>query len=103
MIEFSLPLEATLSVVIGVVLPLLVGLVSTRTTSARRKAVLLAALAAVAGLGSELLASLRLDEVYDLGVGLLTALSTFLVAVGLHFGLWKPTGTSTAAQDTSLR
>jgi phosphotransferase system glucose/maltose/N-acetylglucosamine-specific IIC component len=63
------------------------------------KAIILAALAAATGLLSELGAALTTGTTYDLGTGILAALAAFLVAVGLHFGIYKPTGVSDAAQS----
>ena len=99
MIEFTLPLPILLALVSGTVLPLLVGLVTTRVTHSGVKATLLAALAAVSGLTAELLASLEAGTSYDLGVGLVTALGVFLVGVGMHTGIYKPTKASEKLQD----
>lgn len=100
MIEFDVPLIPVLQLVLGVVLPVLVGLVTTRATSAGRKGVLLAGLAVVTSLLTELVAALQAGTVYNLGLALLLGLGTFIVAVATHFGLLKPTGVSTAAQQT---
>lgn len=80
---------------VATVLPLLVGLVTKVVTSPTTKALLLAALSAVTGLGSQALAAHSDGVNYDLGQGLLLALTAFLIAVGMHFGLWRPT-TATA-------
>lgn len=87
-----------LSLLVGTVLPLLVGLVTKVTTSPGTKATLLAVLSAASGLLTELLASAQANVSYDLAEGLLTAIATFIVAVGMHYGLWKPTGASAKAQ-----
>jgi small-conductance mechanosensitive channel len=55
----------------GTVLPFLVALVTARLARAGLKAIVLAALAAVAGFANDI--------------------TTFLIAVGMHFGLWRPT------------
>ncbi len=89
---------ALLSFMTATVLPLLVGLVTTRSTSPGVRAVLLAVLASANGLITELLASHAANQPYDLFSGALTALAAFLVAVGMHFGLWRPTGAADAAQ-----
>lgn len=86
-----------LSFVVATVLPLLVGLVTTRVTSPGVRATLLLALSAVTGLLTELLEASTSSDSYDLGQGLLTALTVFVVGVAMHFGLWKPTGASSAA------
>lgn len=97
-IEFSLPPALIIGLVVSTILPLLVGLVTTRVTSSGVKATLLAALAAITGLGTELLASIQAGTAYDLGTGLILAVGAFLTGVGLHFGLYKPTGTSATLQ-----
>lgn len=98
MIEFHLDALQIITFFVAVVAPLLVGLVTTRVTAANVKAWLLAALAAVTGLGSELIQSLTEGTVYDLGQGLIGAVTAFIIGVALHYGLYKPTGTSTALQ-----
>lgn len=97
-IAFTLPPTLIIGALVSTVLPLLVGLVTTSDTNPRLKAILLAALAAVTGLLTELGATWSTGTTYDLGVGLLTALTAFLAAVGLHFGLYKPTGLSAKLQ-----
>lgn len=100
MIAFDVPLIPVLQLVLGVVLPVLVGLVTTRATSAGRKAVLLAALSVVTSLLTELIGALQAGTVYNLGLALVLGLGTFIVAVATHYGLLKPTGVSVAAQET---
>lgn len=102
-ITFDLPLPLIIGLIVSTVLPLLVGLVTKVTTNAGVKAVLLAGLAALTGLGTELLAAINSGTSYDLGTGLLVALGAFLIAVGMHFGIWKPVGASTAAQRVGDR
>jgi hypothetical protein len=99
MITFDIPLFLILQVVAGTLLPLLVGLVTKRETSPGRKAVLLAALSVLTSLLTEIASALQTGVVYNLGTALLASLVTFLVAVGTHYGLWKPTGTAGALQD----
>jgi hypothetical protein len=96
-VTFSVPWPLILGLLVSTVLPLLVGLVTRLNTSPGLRAVILAGLAAVTGLLSELGAAVSAGRPYDLGVGLLAALGAFLVAVGMHFGLFKPTGAADAA------
>ncbi|WP_258063124.1 MULTISPECIES: hypothetical protein [unclassified Pseudoclavibacter] len=84
--------------VLAVVLPLLVGLVTTRVTSSSTKAWLLVGLSLLTALLAEAISAWQAGGIYDIGTGLLLALPTFLIAVGMHYGIWKPTGTSTALQ-----
>jgi len=98
-IAFTLDPALIIGLLVSTVLPLLVGLVTTRVTNGGIKAVLLAGLALVTALLTELGVAVSNGETYDLGRGLLIAIPTFLIAVGMHFGLWKPVGAATAAQS----
>lgn len=98
MFTFSLDPAATVQLLVAFVLPVLVGLVTTKTTSSNAKAWLLAALALLTSLLTELARALSDGVPYDVGVALLAALPTFVVSVASHYGLWKPTGVSNAAQ-----
>jgi hypothetical protein len=99
MLEFDIPdLTLILGLVISIVLPLIVGLITKVTTSASVKAIWLAGLAAVNGVLVEWLAAANAGEVFGIGTALVLALGSFLVAVGLHFGIYKPTGASAAVQ-----
>lgn len=97
-ISFDLSPALIVGLLVATVLPLLVGLVTKTVTNPGIKAGLLAALAAITGLGTELLASIQAGTTYDLGTGIVLALTSFLVAVGIHFGIWKPTGATEAVQ-----
>jgi len=98
-VAFTLDGAATVHLLVAFVLPVLVGLVTTRVTSAGRKAWLLAGLTLVTSLLVELGRVLAAGGVFDVGASLLTALPAFVVSVAGHYGLWKPTGVSGAAQD----
>ena len=87
-----------LGLAISVVLPVLVGLVTTRVVHAGTKAVLLLALTALTGFLVEL-AGPHPDG-YDIGTAVVLTLVSFGTAVLSHFGLWKPTGVSGKAQDS---
>ncbi len=79
-----------LTLLSGTLLPMLVGLVTAQVANSGVKAVILAALSAVAGLTVELISVGGDVAVYDWNSGLANAVTTFLVAVGLHYGLLKP-------------
>lgn len=100
---FTLDPSLIISLLVGTVLPLLVGLVTTRTTNGGTKAILLAGISLVSALLTELGVAISNGTTYDVGTGLLLALPTFLVAVGLHYGLWKPTGASEAVQGVGAK
>ncbi|MFE0206982.1 hypothetical protein [Streptomyces sp. NPDC058985] len=85
-----------LGLAISVVLPVLVGLVTTRVTHAGTKAVLLLALTAANGFLVELA---NAGDDYQVGSALVLWAVSFATGVLAHFGLWKPTGVSGKAQD----
>ncbi|WP_037821889.1 hypothetical protein [Streptomyces sp. NRRL B-24720] len=95
----SLDTAYWLGLAVSVVLPVLVGLVTTRVTNAGTKAVLLLALSTLNGFLVEYAGH---GDGYSVGTAAVLSLVTFGTAVLSHFGLWKPTGVSGKAQD-SLR
>ena len=95
-IEFSL--AQTLGLVLSVLLPLLVGLVTKTVTDSGIKATLLAALAAITGFVTEAFTAVQGDVPFNIVSAGMVALASFLVGVGMHFGLWKPTGVSERLQ-----
>lgn len=88
-----------IGLLISVVLPVLVGLVTTRVTHAGGKAVLLLALSTLNGL---LVEYANPGPGYDLGTAVVLALVSFGAGVLAHFGLWKPAGVSGKAQDSLI-
>jgi hypothetical protein len=98
-VAFTLDPALVIQLVVSTVLPLLVGLVTKTVTRPSVKALLLALLSLITSLLVELGASITAGTTYDLGQGLILALPTFLIAVGLHYGLWKPVGAATKAQE----
>lgn len=86
-----------LGLALSLVLPVLVGLVTTRVTHAGTKAVLLLGLSALNGLLVEMS---QAGTGFDVGDAAVNALVSFGIGVLTHFGLWKPTGVSGRAQDT---
>jgi len=88
-----------LGLCVSVVLPVLVGLVTTRVTHPGTKAVLLLALSTANGFLVELA---NPGPGWDAGTAAILTLVSFATGVLTHFGLWKPTGVAGKAQD-SLR
>lgn len=97
-IVFSFSGWQVVGLLVSTVLPILVGLVTKATTHPGVKAILLAGLSAVDGLGSQALAAHSHGVDYDLGQGLLLAFTAFIVAVAMHYGLWRPTTVSAKVQ-----
>lgn len=89
----SLSTVQVVSVLLGTLYPILVGLVTKRTTSASARAWMLAGLSAVSGFGFEFINSAN----FVWQQALLTSVVTFVTAVATHYGLWKPTNISTRA------
>lgn len=88
-----------LGLLVSVVLPVLVGLVTTRVTSAGAKAALLLALSTANGLLVEVA---NPGPGFDLGTAAILAAVSFGTGVLAHFGLWKPAGVSGKAQDSLI-
>jgi predicted Na+-dependent transporter len=87
-----------LTIIIQVVLPLVVGFVTKRSMPSGIKALLLLLLTVIS---QSVSAALQADVgngyhwsalLGNIGLG-------FLISVGVHYGLWKPTGASDTAQD----
>jgi hypothetical protein len=89
-----------LGLAISVVLPVLVGLVTTRVTHAGTKAVLLLFLTALNGFLVELSSA---GDDYNVGSAVLLWAVSFATGVLSHFGLWKPTGVAAKAQNVGVK
>lgn len=87
-----------LGLLVSVVLPVLVGLVTTRVTHAGTNDVLLLALSNITGFVVEYAGPL--DAGYSVGTAAVLALVSFGTGVLSHFGFWKPVGVSSKAQDS---
>ena len=99
-LTYSLDVVQILTLLSGTILPILVGLVTTRVTAPGAKGALLATLSAVAALVGEALTAAQVGTPYDLGRGIVMALGVWCVATATHFGLWKPTGAADTVADT---
>lgn len=87
-----------ISLAIAVLLPLLVGLVTKRSTSAGTKAVLLLAFAAIKTFLEGWLQAADSAVDFAFVPAAIAVFVNFALAVVTHFGLWKPTGATDAAQ-----
>ncbi|MEV8033872.1 hypothetical protein [Streptomyces sp. NPDC086182] len=90
-----------LGLLVSVVLPVLVGLVTTRVTHAGLKAVLLLALSTATGFVTEYVGPH--DAGYSVGTAAVLSLVAFATGVLSHFGFWKPVGVSGKAQDSLVK
>lgn len=91
-------LATVFSACVGVVLPLLVGLVTKEVHSSNIKAILLALLTGISGFLSEWLVALNGGTAFQWQTALFTWLLTFIVAVGTHYGFLKPVGATAKVQ-----
>jgi len=103
MIEFNLEIAQLIGILSGIVIPVLVGLVTRYVTHSGIKAGLLAGLSFGINLLTELGAALANGTAYNLGAALLAGLGTVIVAVSLHYGIYKPTGVSDVAQRSLIK
>lgn len=87
-----------ISLLVGVVLPLVTGLFTRVNTSPGVKSVVLLLLSGITSLLAEFAQTLTAHTAFDWGSALLAAIGTFLVGVGMHFGIWKAVGASQAMQ-----
>ncbi|ASZ74336.1 holin [Arthrobacter phage KingBob] len=97
---FEFDIWKLLQVLVSTVLPLVVGLITTRMTASNKKSILLLALSVVSAALTELL-SWWLgghEKPFDVFEWLLMALLSFVVGVGLHLGFYKTPG----ADGTSI-
>lgn len=101
-IIFTFDWAVAVQIVLAVILPILVGLVTTRVTKGSIKAWLLAGLTLVTSLLTQLAVALSNNVPFDLGMALLAAIPAFAISVATYYGLWKPTGVGVAAQDVEF-
>lgn len=90
----TITLAQLISLLVGTLLPILVALITDRAASGAVKAVTLLALSAVSAFLSAWLVALNTAAAFDWSQTLFSVLVTFIVAVAMHFGLWKPAGAS---------
>ncbi|MEU0078585.1 hypothetical protein ABZY58_11865 [Micromonospora tulbaghiae] len=100
---FAPNLGGLLSLAITIILPILVGLVTRQSTSAGAKATLLLALSAVNSVLSAWLQAENTAATFDWIPVVYSTLINFGIAVAVHFGFFKPTGVSQAAQSAVVK
>jgi len=81
--------QMIVTMLIGVVAPIIVSLVTKASTSGQVKGVLLALISAATGIGQGFLA-VPPGEVWAWQVAVFAAITTFIVGVGTYFGLLAP-------------
>ena len=102
MFVFTLDPALVIQLLLAVILPIAVGLVTTRVTSSAKKAWLLAGLTLVTSVVTQIGVAVANNSVFDLGLALLATIPAFAISVATYYGLWKPTGVGIAAQDVEV-
>lgn len=96
---FTLEPTLVIQLLLTVIMPIAVGLVTTRTTRGSIKAWLLAGFTLASTLLTGLSEAVASNMPFDVGLALLTAIPAFAISVATYYGLWKPTGIGGRAQD----
>lgn len=100
--ETSINTVQVASLLIGTVLPIVVGIITSKVTAKRTKALALALLSAVSGFLTEYVTAADGAGQFHVDQALLTWLMTFVVAVAVHYGFWRPVGVSARAQAVGV-
>ena len=85
---------------VGVVLPIVVGLITKASWSSGTKAWLLAGTSAVTGFFAELSSA---GDGFDYRAALVNAFVVFVAGVAAHYGFWKPVGVTEKAQAVLVK
>jgi hypothetical protein len=102
-VDFEWDLIVILQVVISAILPLIVGLVTSRVTRSGLKALLLAGLAFLTSFVAELLTAITARIAFDFGTWLVGAIGSFALAVSTHYGFWRPVGATGFVQAHGVK
>lgn len=92
--EFVTGWALLLWMAVTVAMPLLVGLVTRPSTPARVQSVLLLIASAINGFLSE---ALETGSAYNWSDGLVQFITSLVMALAIHYGVWKPLGATSAA------
>jgi hypothetical protein len=86
----TITLAQLISLVVGTLLPILVAVITDRVAQGAVKAIVLLGLAALTSFLSSWLVALNGGLPFDFAQAAFGVLITFIVAVAVHFGFWKP-------------
>lgn len=99
----SVGVAGLLSLFVAVILPLMVGLLTKLGWPARTKALILIVLASVKTVVEAVIFSANEGVPFAPYPFLLTAFANLVIAIAIHFGVWKPTGVSDMAQNSLVK
>jgi hypothetical protein len=91
-----------LQVVIAVVLPAVVGLVTTRLTDPKWKSLLLLTLTAVSSVAQELAVAVQRHTEFRVFDVLMVAGASYVLSIAVHTGIMKPTGLAGKLADAGV-
>jgi hypothetical protein len=94
--------QMIVTMLIGVVAPIIVSLVTKASMSGQIKGTLLALISAVTGIGQGFLAAPP-DQVWNWQFAVFSAITSFIVGVGTYFGLLAPENKNGVAPATVLQ
>jgi len=97
----TITLAQLISLLVGTLLPILVALITDRAWPGAAKAITLLVLSAVSSFLSAWLVAINAGVAFDFSQAAFGVLTTFIVAVAMHFGLWKPAGASGSASPVA--
>lgn len=103
MIELNASWPQIIAIFLGIIFPLLVGLVTKRVTSGAVKGLLLTAISVVAGLLAEISDALINGTSFDVIGWLVVTLSALVAGQVSYDSIWKPTGAATALQEVGTK
>lgn len=86
---------AILSIVVGTIIPILVGIITTKLESSKTKGLLLLTLSAVSGLATTAIAG---NGIFT-KESVIAAAVAYVTGVASYYGVYKPTGVSDYAQE----
>lgn len=96
----DIDLPQVISFLIGVILPLLTGMVTRWNATGHTRALVLLGLSVITSFLTELVNALNTGQVFDAGAAIIGAFTTFLVGVGTYFGYWQTTAVAKSARQS---
>lgn len=94
--------QMIVTMLIGVVAPMLVGLITKASTSGQVKGVFLALVSAAVGIGQGFIDTPP-DQVWDWQTAVFYGITSFIVGVGTYFGLLAPKNSEGSSPATVLQ
>lgn len=97
-VNIALDTGGIISILIGTVLPIVVGYVTAASLNSGLKAAILAGFAGLSGVLSQWLTAINNNQHFAWQAAVISAFLTYLVAEASYFKIWKPSGVSDVVQ-----